>query len=158
MKTKLLVFFCLTIICAFLGSCTFSITEEQEDIPINDMNTSRTGILSCGKTFIFYGADQVSITLEQYLEEMGFIYLCSWDFIVKEETIEEMLENPELDLGVGHLNSDDVTIVVYYFSESNDVLFTVEPNDDRVTRLGGINVTVVNYESGHVSMYYDGFV
>ena len=155
MKAKLCIIFSFAIIYTFLVSCAFSAVEKPEEIIINDMATSREGTLPNGKRFIFYGADQVSITLEQHLEETEYFYYVSYDyFIVEEETIEEMLERPELHLGVSHLPPDDVTIVVYYFSESNDVLFMVVPNYDDVAYLGFPSVTVVNSESGGATIYY----
>jgi len=141
MKAKLLTILFFTVICAFFVGCGFSETEE-----IRDMYTSREGVLSSGRRFEFYGADSEAdrvFTLEQLLEVNRLSYHHTYDFIIQEETIEEMLERPEMHFGVGHLDPDDVVIIADYFLESNDVLFYVNP----------LSVLVVNLDSGAVSSY-----
>jgi hypothetical protein len=156
MKTKLLIILFLFILCAFFAACSCSATGEREII--KDMHTSREGVLSSGREFEFHGADQVFMTIEQFLEEMELGYSHSYDFIIQEETIESMLERPEWDFAfaTGHLEPDAVFIFACYFPESNDVLFRIYPNDERVIFSGYPSAWVVNHESGVVS-FYTGF-
>jgi len=144
MKTKLIVVLFVVMICAFFVSC---------GSPATDMNTSRSGTLSTGRRFVFYGADRVDRTLEEFLERGGFIYRRTHDFIIEEETIEEILENPEMHMGVGYVPPEDVVIYVFYFTESNDILVWVEPYEDRVSVMGFPSALIVNIESGVVRNY-----
>jgi hypothetical protein len=155
MKTKLLIILFLFTLCAFFAACSCSATGEREII--RDMYTSREGILSNGRKFIFYGTDQVSITLEEFLEERELFYLRTRDFIIQEETIEEMLERPEMHFNIDHVEPEWADIIAYYFAESNDVLFMVELDNDYVFRWGPLSVMIVNHESGAVSIYNEGW-
>jgi hypothetical protein len=156
---KLLKIFYVTMICAFFMGCGRSESEELEAIIILDMNTSREGVLSNGRRFVFYGADQVSVTLGQFLDEKGLIYRHLENFVVQEETIEEMLERPEWEyhFSIGNLRPEWADIIVYYFVESNDVLFRVERDNNYAYLLGPNHAYVVNHESGLVTYYDEGW-
>jgi len=123
------------------------------------MNTSREGTLSNGRRFVFYGADQVSGTFEEFLDERGLFYLRTRDFIVQEETVEDMLEVPELYqwFSICHLAPEWAHFVAYYFAESNSVLFEVDHDDNYTFRWGPRFAIVVNQESGAVSRFDEGW-
>ncbi|MCL2356872.1 MAG: hypothetical protein FWC70_06920 [Defluviitaleaceae bacterium] len=130
-------------------------TEEREII--RDMNTSREGTLSGGREFVFHGADQTSGTFEAFLEGAGFSYRRTYDFIVQEETIEEMLERPDMQRrGVGYFMPEHATIHAFYFAECNNIVFWLEFHG--VYLMGFPSALVVNNESGVVSLWAMGNV
>jgi len=144
MKTKWIIVFLFVMICAFFVSC---------GSPATDMNTSRSGTLSTGREFVFYGAGQVDMTLEEFLEKGGFVYFRTENFVIQEETIEEMLERPEMHMGIEHSPLDFVFIYAFYFAESSDVLFWVESFEEIYIWLGFPSALIVNLESGVVYNY-----
>ncbi|MCL2356874.1 MAG: hypothetical protein FWC70_06930 [Defluviitaleaceae bacterium] len=157
MNAKLFMTFCLVIICAFFTGCLLCATEEQEII--QDMNTSREGTLSNGRRFVFYGADQVSGTFEELLEERGLSYFRTFNFIVQEETVEEMLARPEIydRFTLVHIAPHQAEIFVYYFAECGVVVFDAVVDRNYFIPLGPLSVVVVNRESGTVSRYNEGW-
>jgi len=125
MKVKSFVAFCVVGICVLFAGCALFATEEQEIV--RDMYTSREGVLSGGHEFTFRGADQTSGLLVDKLERMGFAYRRTYDFIVQEETIEEMLENPDIQRHlIDSAWPEDVIINVLYFAECNNIVFELE--------------------------------
>jgi hypothetical protein len=153
MIIKKFMFAFFVVICTFLVGCEVQPTEESDSVPLMDMNTSREGILSSGRRFVFFGADQMYLTFEQFLTERNFVYRFSYDFLVHEETIEEILERPEFQYGVSpRSNPDGVVVNAYYFSESSNVLFIILPVGDTLF-LGFPSAIVVNHETGVASHY-----
>jgi len=152
MKTKLLTIFLLAMIFAFLVGCVFGEIEV-----IRDMNTSRGGFLPNGRRFIFSGSDQVVMKLEQFLEQLELSYLRSYDFIIQEEIVEEILERPEIEmlLDIGHFEPESMGIHVFYFSKSRDLVFIAYHEVYYVLyQPEGLNAIVINHESGAISHYY----
>jgi len=150
MKNKLLIVFSLVIILFVIIGCLFS-REEQEDVIIYDMTTPREGVLSNGRKFIFYGTDP--ITVEQYMEDLKYIYDSSYDFTIQEETVEDIFERLELEseLYFSQLEPSESCIVAVYFSESKDVLISIVPINADIA--GFPSYYGVNHESGVVSLY-----
>jgi len=151
MKKKLLIIFFLAIIFAFFADCASSTSEE-----IRDMYTFRAGVLSNGRRFTFSGTGVV-MKLEQFLEQLELSYLRSYEFIIQEETVEEILERPEIEmlLEISNLEPELVGINVFYFLKSSDLVF-IAYNEVyyNLYRLEGfLNAIVVNHESGVVSLY-----
>jgi len=141
MKTIIFIVFCIVVLCAIFVGCSS---------PANDMNTSRRGVLSTGQEFVFHGADQMDATIEEVLEEMGFEYRHTYDFIIQEDTIEAILERPEMQ-GLGAVPPEYAIIYAFYFSASRDILFQVHLIEGHW--LGVPSVRVVNHESGAVSRW-----
>ena len=138
---------------AFIAGCSSSIEEE-----IRDMHTFRGGVLSNGRRFTFSGSSQVVIKLEQFFEEWELSYLRSYDFIIQEETVEDILERSEIEilLNISHLEPRSMGIQIYYFPKSRDLVFMAYHEVYyNFYRAEGLNVIVVNHESGAVSHYYN---
>ena len=142
MKTSIFTMFCIAMLCSLFVGC---------GSPATDMNTSRRGVLSTGREFVFYGADQVDVTLEEFMEEIGFAYRRTYDFIIQEDTVEAILERPEMHMGIGDAPPEYAIIYAFYFSESRDILFQVHLIEGHW--LGVPSVQVVNLESGAVSRW-----
>jgi hypothetical protein len=142
----------LAVICSFFAGCMFS-KEEQEAVIASDMYTSREGVLSNGRKFIFHGADQVTVTLEEFLEELRLTHRITFDFIIQEETVEEIFEKLQLesDLWLSRLEPDKVYIIAHYLPESKDISFSIAPFEGVIA--GFPPVWVINHESGIVSEY-----
>lgn len=142
-------FIVILLIFTIFAGCKFLTADEQE--VLRDMNTSREGILSDGVRFIFHGADQVDVTLTEFLEERGFIYRLTFDIVVLEETIEEILE--VISMVQENVGPDDFIYIVYYFSESSEVFITLEEYSGRFVGLGDPTGNVVNLATGVVTYY-----
>jgi len=153
MRTKLLIIFSLAMIFALIAGCSSSIEEE-----IRDMHTFRGGFLSSGRRFTFSGSAEVIMKLEEFFEVWELSYLRSYDFIIQEETVEDILERPEIEilLEISHLEPDSMGIHVGYFPKSRDLIFMAYHEVYyNLYRAEGLSVIVVNHESGAVSHYYN---
>jgi len=145
MKTKLPICLLFAMFCALFIGCSS---------PATDMNTSRQGALSTGRRFVFYGADRMDMTVEEFLEKGYFTYRRTEDFIIHEETIEAILERPELQIGAGHVPPvppESLVIYVFYFAEGSDIFLTSKPVEG--SWLGFPPAFVINLESGVVAYY-----
>ena len=136
---------------AFIAGCGFFETEE-----VRDMYTSRGGFLSNGRRYRFRGAG-APMKIEEFFEVWGLSYLRSYDFIIQEETVEEILERSEIEmlLDIGHFKPKAMGVTVFYFSKSRDLVFWAYHEVYYVLyQPEGLNAIVINHESGAVSHYY----
>ena len=129
---------------------------DQRDCFIDDVYTTREGVLKNGRKYKFYGTDKQKFNIQNYLNQESLIKFSSCDIKIQEESIEAIIEKVQVLLGIEKLSSKTVGIIVYYDPETHSLLCMEDFYG--VPQPGGRSVIVINCENGETTRYSDGLV